>query len=184
MKSYIKDMSSGFISEIIEVYLSGISSRSTAEKFNISQTLVIKILKLNNIVARKQRLENKEIVELNKKEYHFNYRRSNISYRYNHGKHSAKVRELEFSLSFDEYSNIIKNKCYYCDDKLSSTREIAGFGIDRLNNNIGYEINNCVSCCSFCNKLKMDQLTPEQAKQAVKAIINLSYSYEEDNHIW
>ena len=29
-------------------------------------------------------------------------------------------------------------------------------GIDRKDNNIGYIIENCVSCCGICNRMKMD----------------------------
>jgi len=64
----------------------------------------------------------------------------------------AKDRNIEFSISKEIFENIIKMKCFYCgvlpDDEFN--------GIDRVDNNIGYIHNNCVSCCKMCNYLKAD----------------------------
>jgi hypothetical protein len=66
----------------------------------------------------------------------------------------AKDRNIEFSISREIFENIIKMKCFYCgvlpDDEFN--------GIDRVDNNIGYIHNNCVSCCKMCNYLKANYI--------------------------
>lgn len=57
----------------------------------------------------------------------------------------AKKKNLEFELDFEEFSIILKNPCYYC-----GTLNL-NMVIDRVDNNIGYKINNVVSCCHNCN---------------------------------
>ena len=40
--------------------------------------------------------------------------------------------------------------CSYCGVNIKT------IGIDRVDNTKHYELNNCVSCCSTCNKMKMN----------------------------
>jgi len=65
---------------------------------------------------------------------------------------SATDRGYLFALTFDEYCQFINGNCFYCDFKEDGKRN----GIDRIDNTIGYEINNCVSCCWKCNWMKSD----------------------------
>tara|TARA_B110000503_G_scaffold22355_1_gene34485 strand:- start:2370 stop:2969 length:600 start_codon:yes stop_codon:yes gene_type:complete len=86
---------------------------------------------------------------------------------YERYKSSAKKRNIVFGLSRCDYESIIKNNCYYCGSKpelKQPKRKIGDLvgvpvpynGIDRIDSNIGYEINNCVSCCTRCNYMKSD----------------------------
>jgi hypothetical protein len=43
--------------------------------------------------------------------------------------------------------------------------------LDRINNEIGYEIFNIVKCCWFCNSLKSDFFTPEEMRTFSPAIM-------------
>jgi hypothetical protein len=43
--------------------------------------------------------------------------------------------------------------------------------IDRIDNEIGYEIANIVKCCWFCNSLKSDFFTPEEIQKFSPAIM-------------
>jgi hypothetical protein len=61
--------------------------------------------------------------------------------------------------------------CHYCNDELGSTRENCGVGLDRLDNLIGYELDNVVSCCGPCNVIRSDKLTPEETKIAIQAVV-------------
>jgi hypothetical protein len=78
---------------------------------------------------------------------------------YGNYKYSAKRRNYIFELTKEEFKNLTKQKCYYCDTepiqihKCNSSIYIYN-GIDRINNDLGYNINNCVPCCGDCNKLK------------------------------
>ena len=65
-------------------------------------------------------------------------------------KAKAKRKKIHFDLSLDYFRNFWKKPCYYCGG------EIKTIGLDRINNNNGYEKNNIVSCCSICNFMKKD----------------------------
>jgi hypothetical protein len=77
---------------------------------------------------------------------------------------NAKSRNLEFTLTNEEFDNIISKNCVYCgmspqdQSYLSrSTKKYDKFyasGIDRLDNKLGYTVDNCVSCCTKCNMMK------------------------------
>lgn len=70
---------------------------------------------------------------------------------------AAKKRNLEFTLTYDEFISLIDMRCVYCGSlpKNSYTRhtEIPFIyqGIDRIDNKIGYIKENCVPCCHQCN---------------------------------
>lgn len=78
-------------------------------------------------------------------------------------KHKANDRKLPFELTKDEFFILVKKNCHYCgveprQIKRTQTKYINEpfiyNGIDRINNSIGYDINNCVSCCGVCNQAK------------------------------
>ena len=75
-------------------------------------------------------------------------------------KSNAKKRGIDFNLSYDDFERLVTSKCYYCgDDKANKLikKNYPPFyynGIDRVDNNVGYEKDNCVACCDFCNKAK------------------------------
>lgn len=79
-----------------------------------------------------------------------------------HKKFSGKVIE------FDEYSILIKNNCYYCKSLLPE----AGIGLDRINNTIGYTINNVIPCCANCNMTRGDRYSIEEMKCMIGALIS------------
>ena len=64
-------------------------------------------------------------------------------------KGSAK-RGYEFNLDFNTFSQLVLAECQYCGHKTEG--EING--IDRVDNSIGYSMDNCVTACWKCNKIK------------------------------
>ena len=85
-----------------------------------------------------------------------------------HYKNNAKKRNLRFELSMDEFIKITKSDCHYCGDEpnreYKEKRNNGGYiynGIDRVNNSLGYILDNCVPCCEVCNKAKRDLLYSE-----------------------
>ena len=84
-------------------------------------------------------------------------------------KKSAKRRKYEFSLTIEQFRIIIQQECFYCGEKPSRVYDKEGTfsvgilcnGIDRLNNNLGYIRDNCVSCCKICNYAKRDMNVEE-----------------------
>lgn len=64
----------------------------------------------------------------------------------------ATKKELEFALTKEQFSNLVNDKCYYCNKENSDSHRN---GIDRKNNNLGYIIDNCLTCCGECNHMKL-----------------------------
>jgi hypothetical protein len=78
---------------------------------------------------------------------------------YRHYKDGANQRGISFSLSFDEFTSMLKEDCFYCGSEpsrlLRSLHEIVIVnGIDRVDNDLGYVIGNCAPCCTVCNMMK------------------------------
>lgn len=84
-------------------------------------------------------------------ELNFNIWLNSGSVNYNTYKTRAEKKKLEFELTNDEFDNIKNKKCYYCHKENSNGHQN---GVDRKNNNIGYTIENCVTCCRECNQMK------------------------------
>jgi len=63
----------------------------------------------------------------------------------------AEEKGWEFSLSREEFGNIVNDKCYMCGKK---TNEEHLNGIDRYNSKEGYILSNCRTCCKDCNYMK------------------------------
>jgi hypothetical protein len=62
---------------------------------------------------------------------------------------NANTRNLQFTLSDEDFAEMIAKPCYLCGVEGST-------GIDRFNNSIGYLKENCRPCCGHCNLLKKD----------------------------
>lgn len=91
-----------------------------------------------------------------------------IEYRFLISKLIAKKRELQFSLTLNEYKNLISNLCYYCGDVTLGKAQ--GIGLDRIDNNKGYILNNVLPCCGSCNIHKGIDWTVDEMKSAIRAV--------------
>lgn len=60
-------------------------------------------------------------------------------------------RDYEFTLTFEEFSDLVDKECFYCDYK--KDEEVNG--IDRVDNSKGYTKENSVPCCEICNRIKL-----------------------------
>lgn len=74
---------------------------------------------------------------------------------------AAKRRNLSFNLSFDEFIIFCKQNCYYCGSQSLNKCIVEGNngefiynGIDRVDNEKGYSLQNCVTACKICNRAK------------------------------
>lgn len=108
------------------------------------------------------------------------------NYLYRNSQNNAKSRGHLFLLSFEEFNRFISQPCHYCGEppkmvdrellmKRGDTHQIpiSYNGIDRLNPNEDYTIDNCVPCCSTCNYMKHTQQKEDFLKQ-VEKIYNFS----------
>lgn len=71
----------------------------------------------------------------------------------------AKKRNLSWSLTQEFFFSLIHKECYYCGLPPSNNSKYKGTdflytGIDRIDNDIGYEYGNVVPCCKICNMAK------------------------------
>lgn len=81
---------------------------------------------------------------------------------------SANKKNRVFLLTKEEFKKLTSSNCHYCGIKpylisFASTNttdnnkihsKYTYNGIDRMDNNKGYETSNCVSCCETCNMAK------------------------------
>lgn len=73
---------------------------------------------------------------------------------------NAKIRNLIFELTFEQFTNLIMSNCSYCGTEpsrdFSRRDEKEGLlsGIDRIDSDGGYTLENCTPCCTMCNRAK------------------------------
>lgn len=82
---------------------------------------------------------------------------------------NAAVFARDFTLSLEEFAAITSSVCYYCGTppvQRVSTNDYSPAlepsqwgvywynGIDRVDNEQGYVLSNCIPCCQFCNRAK------------------------------
>ena len=91
---------------------------------------------------------------------------------YRRYKHSAARRNIPFQLNFNSFMEFWQQSCFYCGNPIATT------GIDRLNNNLGYVIGNCVPCCGTCNMMKKNHAV-EEWLQHVKRITENCFLYDQ-----
>lgn len=69
---------------------------------------------------------------------------------------AARFRGIKFELTLEQYIAIVAdNKCTYCDGPLDE----AGSGLDRINNDDGYNVTNVKPCCGEHNRIRGDDLS-------------------------
>lgn len=88
---------------------------------------------------------------------------------YSHYKRNAKARGLSFELDYEYFCELIAMDCYYSGHPpMGIGRPFVGQnakfsvpagtilynGIDRKNNDLGYSVENSVTCCKVCNMAK------------------------------
>jgi len=80
-------------------------------------------------------------------------------------KRGAKQRGFDFLLTKDQFRQLTKQNCFYCGIEPQRIKDRNGQhvfknsvyvynGIDRIDNNVGYVFENCVTCCTECNWAK------------------------------
>lgn len=144
----------------------------------------------NKDKVKQWRLDNKEKISKRQKEWRKNnperskelwdqwYKNNKIrtpKRRFTEAKRTAKRRNIYWNLTLEEYSFLINMPCYYCNNLLCDP-VVRSIGLDRLNSNIGYELNNVVSCGYACNVIKHTFLTPEEMKLVASTIIDFRKS--------
>ena len=92
----------------------------------------------------------------------------------------SKKLNLTYDLQLDEYIKLISMPCHYCEllnsnyatDRFNSSKNnrktsdtiVYYNGLDRINSMQGYNKNNVVPCCKYCNRAK-GTMTQEEFKE-------------------
>ncbi len=92
-------------------------------------------------------------------------------------KRDAKYRNLTWLLTEQEFDRLTGSNCYYCGE-FPSNRHTSDYrsgdfiynGIDRIDNNRGYESDNVVPCCFRCNEMKHTYTMSEFVAHARKVV--------------
>lgn len=92
--------------------------------------------------GRKRRENYPELV----KESSERFRKTEKGY-YSSYKNGAIRRGYGFELSHQEFVVFLKDDCTYCGAENA-------MGIDRIDNDKGYVLQNCTPCCTHCNRMK------------------------------
>jgi len=74
--------------------------------------------------------------------------KNTLSGKYVMYKGNAKRRKVKFDLTLEQFNQFWKKPCYYTGIGIKT------IGIDRLDNNKGYTVGNCVPCCEQVNMMK------------------------------
>lgn len=108
------------------------------------------------------------------------------NYQYQVYQSNAKRRNLIFEITIDQFKDITKNNCHYCNrhpkdfnkyvhhtvrPNLVEGNWIQLNGIDRKNNLLGYIKSNCLPCCAQCNWAKAD-MTYDEYKKWINDLLN------------
>jgi hypothetical protein len=101
--------------------------------------------------------------------YKKNPKRS-IKRRFTEAVNKAKKRGIFWDLTLEQYLDIVVLPCDYCQNKIG-TPVIRSVGLDRKDSNIGYTLDNVVSCCYACNVMKNVFITYEEMKFIVFSLL-------------
>lgn len=101
---------------------------------------------------------------------------------YSSYKSQAKNIKRDFLITLEEFIKLVNENCHYCGETPLKLRHIANKlkekplnGIDRVDNSIGYLIDNCVPCCTTCNFMKK-MLTKEDFLNQINKIYKFTHN--------
>jgi len=97
----------------------------------------------NNEINRQWKFENSEHMA--------RWSRTSVNTRLDALKHAAERRGIEWKLADDDAKQMLTSPCVYCKH---IDLEVRVNGIDRLDSNVCYIVENCRPCCKNCNYMK------------------------------
>jgi hypothetical protein len=81
----------------------------------------------------------------------------------------SNKRGYKMELTEEQFTELIKKPCYYCTYYIDKST----IGVDRYDNTKDYTIENCVPCCKWCNRMKLNQPTDEFLERCIKISKNI-----------
>jgi hypothetical protein len=126
----------------------------------------VKISKCDNIVEYQQARKNRNREDILTKPLYSRYKKT------------ASKKDRDFSLTLPEFQRLITSPCFYCGAMPQNKFKVETYfgsmlynGVDRVDNQKGYILENCVSCCETCNRAKL-----EMSKDSFYSWITLIYN--------
>lgn len=111
----------------------------------------------NNEVHRQWKHENRE--------HMCEWFRTNVNSRLSAIKFSAQKRNKPWNITDEKAKELMTSPCHYCG---LLELDVRVNGIDRVNNDIGYDDGNVVPCCKLCNYFKKNYTVDEFLEHAKK----------------
>lgn len=128
------------------------------------ETIYVRTARLNGTEASQERCKKCQYKINSKNRVLLNYMqiRNFLYFQY---QQKAKKRNNEFNISFEDFDKMIQQNCYYCGQapeahkgdliRLQEKEPFKRNGIDRVDSNKGYTLDNIVPCCTMCNFAKL-----------------------------
>lgn len=142
--------------------------REMAELCGCSQAVILRWMKKHDIKRRSRASNTLPLGEAGFNEVLRNYQRH------------ARDRGLAWQLTREQFRTLTQQPCHYCgllpSQILSRTKYNGVYihtGVDRASNRHGYTPDNCVPCCTVCNRAKMAQTVAEFEKWIRQAFAHL-----------
>lgn len=103
-----------------------------------------------------------------KKKAHYESTKTSPKARWAFAKKHARKAKRELTIKEDQYYGLIKQPCFYCKNNIAHE---VGIGLDRIDNDKGYDISNVVTCCGPCNLGRQDIFTHKEWQVMINALI-------------
>lgn len=106
-------------------------------------------------------------------------------------KSQAKRRGKPVDLTFDQFHKIKISECYYCKVEYYLYADFCkklGFKtpymtVDRMDNKVGYTVENSVPCCFICNRIKSNFFSAEEMKEIGEKFVKPKFETVKEN-VW
>lgn len=103
-----------------------------------------------------------------------------LEQKYRSGVHSAKARGYAWTLTFEDYVDVVTSnwdQCSYCHQPILNA---GGSSLDRVHNNSGYHRGNVVPCCGTCNTMRGTKPIEQWWSEVTNVYFDHLYDFPEE----
>lgn len=103
-------------------------------------------------------------------------------------------RKIQIDLTYKEFLKFtLIKECHYCDETihwieyptLKGKYNSRAYYLDRKDHNLSYSINNCVTCCTRCNRMRSNKFTYDEFMLLTPGLKQIRFNRENilTNHL-